>query len=106
MEPGAGKLRQFKAVWHPQREDVFIIGSRKQPYRVNWNNLLSSNEEIDHHAIDSFNRLSCMMFPPAHSFINSKGIYSLDSSTSINLFHPTAPVFAACNFGEIFIFRS
>ena len=71
---GVGKLSPFQAIWHPQREDVFIIGSRKQPYRVNSNNLLSSNEEIDHHAIDSFNRLSCMMLPPAHSSINSKGI--------------------------------
>ena len=31
---GVGKLSPFQAIWHPQREDVFIIGGMKYPYRV------------------------------------------------------------------------
>jgi hypothetical protein len=27
-------LTPFKAVWHPQRDDVFIVGSMEQPRRV------------------------------------------------------------------------
>ena len=29
-------LTPFKAMWHPQREDVFVVGSMEQPRRVRY----------------------------------------------------------------------
>lgn len=31
-------LTTFKAVWHPQRDDVFVVGSMEQPRGVSWAN--------------------------------------------------------------------
>ena len=44
MELGAGKLSPTKAVWHPQRDDIFIVGSMEQPRRVIKLNNFKNNE--------------------------------------------------------------
>ncbi|XP_046452333.1 WD repeat-containing protein 76-like isoform X1 [Daphnia pulex] len=74
-------LAPFKANWHPQREDVFIVGSGEDPSRV-----------------ELYGAPSCELL---HTFEGDV----LDSMTSLATFHPTLPVFASCNLSQVHIFR-
>jgi len=75
-------LTPFKAVWHPQREDVFVVGSMEQPRRI-----------------ELFGAPSGRLL---HTF---KGEW-LNSVCSINAFHPTVPILAGANSsGRVHIFR-
>ncbi|XP_046644407.1 WD repeat-containing protein 76-like [Daphnia pulicaria] len=74
-------LAPFKANWHPQREDVFIVGNAEDPSRV-----------------ELYGAPSCELL---HTFEGDV----LDSMTSLATFHPTVPVFASCNLSRVHIFR-
>lgn len=76
-------LTSFKAVWHPQREDVFIVGSLEHPRRVE------------------------LYGAPTGTLLHNFSGAFLGTITSINEFHPTVPIFAGGNSsGRVNIFRS
>ncbi|XP_046452338.1 WD repeat-containing protein 76-like [Daphnia pulex] len=76
-------LTPFKAVWHPQRDDVFIVGSMEQPRRVE------------------------LYGAPSGTLLHNFNGDFLASVTSINAFHPTVPIFAGGNSsGRVHIFRA
>ncbi|XP_057375972.1 WD repeat-containing protein 76-like [Daphnia carinata] len=76
-------LTPFKAVWHPQRDDVFIVGSMEHPRRVE------------------------LYGAPTGTLLHNFSGDFLGSVTSINAFHPTVPIFAGGNSsGRVHIFRS
>ncbi|KAI9554166.1 hypothetical protein GHT06_019438 [Daphnia sinensis] len=76
-------LTPFKAVWHPQRDDVFIVGSMEHPRRVE------------------------LYGAPTGTLLHNFSGDFLGSVLSINAFHPTVPIFAGGNAsGRVHIFRS
>lgn len=76
-------LTPFKAVWHPQREDAFVVGSMEHPRRI-----------------------ELYGAPDGKLLHNFKGD-SLASVCSINAFHPTVPILAGGNSsGRVHVFRA
>jgi len=75
-------LTPFKAVWHPQREDIFVVGSMEHPRRIE------------------------LFGAPSGRLLHNFKSEWLNSVCSINAFHPTVPILAGGNSsGRVHIFR-
>ncbi|XP_067949159.1 WD repeat-containing protein 76-like [Watersipora subatra] len=75
-------LSNFRASWHPAREDCFLIGALKQPREIE---MFDCNGNL------------------LHSFCDNNEV--LQSITSLNVFHPTLPVLAGANSsGKVYVF--
>ncbi|KAF6041308.1 WDR76 [Bugula neritina] len=77
-------LSNFRASWHPSREDCFLIGSMKHPRQID---LIGCDGKL------------------LHTFHDNGDL--LQSVTSLNAFHPSLPFMAGGNSsGRVFVFMA